>query len=109
MARIYKRGTVYWIQYYRGGKYYRESSGSDKLSDAKKLAKVREGAMAAGKFVNLNVEKTTFDAIAKDFITDFKVNGKKSLERAEIMVMHLTKFFKDTELSTLHHQRLNTT
>ena len=39
MARIYKRGNIYWIQYYRGGKYYRESCGSDKLADAKKIAK----------------------------------------------------------------------
>jgi integrase len=94
MARIYKRGSVFWIQYYRAGKYYRESSGSDRLSDAKKLAKSREGEMVQGKFINLKVEKTLFDEIAKDFIIDFKVNQKKSLERAEIMVMHLTKFFK---------------
>ncbi len=94
MARIYKRGNVYWVQYYRAGKYYRESTGSDKLNDAKKLAKVREGEMVQGKFINLKVEKTLFDEIAKDFITDFKVNKKKSLERAEIMVQHLTKFFR---------------
>ena len=93
MARIYKRGNVYWIQYYRGGKYYRESSGSDKLSDAKKIAKMREGEMAQGKMLNLKVEKTTFGDIAKDYVTDYKMNGKKSLERAEIMVMHLGKYF----------------
>ena len=94
MARIYKRGNMYWIQYYRAGKYYRESSGSDRLIDAKKLAKSREGEMVQGKFINLKVEKTTFDQIAQDFIIDFKVNQKKSLERAEIMVMHLQKFFQ---------------
>ena len=93
MARIYKRGNVFWIQYYRGGKYYRESSGSDKLSDAKKIAKMREGEMAQGKMLNLKVEKTSFDEIAEDYVTDYKMNGKKSLERAEIMVMHLGKYF----------------
>jgi integrase len=93
MARIYKRGNIFWIQYYRGGKYYRESSGSDKIADAKRIAKMREGEMAQGKVLNLKVEKTTFDDIAKDYITDYKMNGKKSLERAEIMVMHLSKFF----------------
>jgi integrase len=94
MARIYKRGNMYWIQYYRAGKYYRESSGSEKLSDAKKIAKSREAEMAQGKFVNLKIEKTLFDEIANDFVIDFKVNQKKSLERAEIMVMHLTRFFE---------------
>ena len=66
MARIYKRGNVYWIQYYRGGRYFRESSGSEKLSDAKKIAKMREGEMAQGKMLNLKVEKTIFDEIAED-------------------------------------------
>jgi integrase len=93
MARIYKRGNIFWIQYYRGGKYYRESSGSDKLSDAKKIAKMREGEMAQGKMLNLKVEKTIFDEIAEDYIVDYKMNGKKSLERATIMVQHLGKFF----------------
>ena len=94
MSRIYKRGRIYWVQYYRSGRYYRESTGSEKLSDAKKLAKVREGQMIQGKFINFKVEKTTFEEIATDFITDFKVNKKKSLGRAEIMVQHLTKFFQ---------------
>jgi integrase len=94
MARIYKSGNLYWIQYYRGGKHYRESSGSDKLTDAKKIAKAREGEMAQGKMLNLKVEKTTFDEIAADYVADYKMNGKKSLERAEIMVDHLKKVFE---------------
>ena len=36
--------------------------------------------------LNLKVEKTIFDEIAEDYVTDYKMNGKKSLERAEIMV-----------------------
>ena len=104
MARIYKRGNVYWIQYYRSGKYYRESSGSDKLADAKRIAKAREGEMVQGKMLNLKVEKTTFDEIAEDYVTDYKMNGKKSLERAEIMVMHWVNSSRDTVVSTLHHK-----
>lgn len=94
MARIYKRGNMYWIQYYRAGKYYRESSGSDKLGDARKLAKSREAEMVQGKFINLKIEKTSFDQIAQDFLTDYKVNGRKSLERAGYTVGHLTKLFE---------------
>ena len=107
MARIYKRGNMYWIQYYRAGKYYRESSGSDRLIDAKKLAKSREGEMVQGKFINLKVEKTLFDEIAKDFIIDFNVNQKKSLERAEIMVMHLQKFFQGYRAINITSQAVN--
>jgi hypothetical protein len=35
MGSIYKRGKVYWIQYYRNGKPYRESTKSKKEADAK--------------------------------------------------------------------------
>ncbi|MHB8108644.1 MAG: tyrosine-type recombinase/integrase [Syntrophorhabdaceae bacterium] len=94
MARIYKRGNVWWIQYYRSGKYYRESSHSEKRSDAVRIAKMREGDMAKGKNLNLKVEKTTFDDLAEGFISDYKLNARKSFERATIMAMHLGKFFE---------------
>jgi|SRR5271157_848807 len=93
MGRIYKRGRMFWIQFYRGGKYYRESSQSDRESDAKRLLRIREGDIAQGKFIGLKVEKTTFDQLAKDYITDYKMNGRKSLERAGFTVAHLKRFF----------------
>ena len=94
MGRIYRRGNMLWVQYFRAGKYYRESCHSDKESDAKRLLKLREGAIAAGKTPNLKVEKTTFDEIAADYVTDYKMNSRKSLERAEIMSNFLKRFFE---------------
>ena len=38
-----KQSAVYWIKYYRNGKPYRESTGSKKEADAKRLLKKREG------------------------------------------------------------------
>ena len=37
MGMIYQRGNIWWIKYYRNGKYYRESSKSNKKMVAKKL------------------------------------------------------------------------
>ena len=50
MGTIFTRNDIYWIQYYRGGKRYRESVHSEKESDAKKRLKIREGAIAEGRF-----------------------------------------------------------
>ena len=36
MGSIYRRGAVYWVKYFRNGKPYRESSRSDKETDAKR-------------------------------------------------------------------------
>jgi hypothetical protein len=37
---------VWWIKYYRNGRPMRESTESDKESEAKKLLKLREGEMS---------------------------------------------------------------
>ncbi len=48
MGSTYKRGNIHWIKYYRNGKSHRESSGSKKEADAKRLLKKREGEIAGG-------------------------------------------------------------
>ena len=45
---IYKRGKVFWIKYYSGGKPIRESTGTSKQKQAERLLKDREGRVAIG-------------------------------------------------------------
>lgn len=93
MGSIYKRGNMYWIKYYRNGKPYRESAKSTKESDAKRLLKKREGDIAQGKLPGVIFDKVTFDELEKDFLTDYKINLKKSLWRAETITNHLSWHF----------------
>ena len=94
MGSIFKRGNVYWIKYYRAGKPYRESTHSMKESDAKRLLKLREGQVAENRFPGLRVEKIRFEELAEDFLNDYKVNGKRSLARAEMSLKHLKAYFE---------------
>lgn len=89
MGMTYKRGNVWWIKYYRNGKSIRESSNSKSKMVADRLLKRREGEIAQGKVPGVFFEKTTFDQLAEGIIQDYKINGKKSLERAELSVEHL--------------------
>jgi integrase len=93
MGMIYCRGKTYWIKYYRDGKPYRESSKSDKETDAKRLLKIREGQCESGTFTGLKVERILFDELKQDIINDYKLNGRKSLERLENSLKHLTDYF----------------
>ena len=93
MGTTYKRGGVWWIKYSRRGKPYFESSKSSKEADARQLLKIREGNIAEGKFQGLNVERITFDELAADFLSDYRVNGKKAIIHAERYVKHLEKSF----------------
>ena len=70
MGAIYKRGKTFWIKYYRDGKPFYESSGSEKETDAKKLLKSREGSIVDHKFRGLKVERVLFDELAEDLIND---------------------------------------
>lgn len=94
MGSIYKRGEVYWIKYYRAGKPYRESTHSEKESEAKRLLKLREGHIAEGKFLGLKVERIRFEELAEDVVNDYKVNAKRSLRRIRQCLNHLLDYFE---------------
>ena len=66
MGSIYKRGNTYWIQYYRNGKAYQESSRSKKKMVARKLLEQREGDIAKGKIPGIHFDRITFDELVKD-------------------------------------------
>lgn len=93
MGCLYRRGKTYWIKYYRNGKAYAESSHSDKKEVAKRLLKKREGEIAEGKLPGICFEKVTFDELAEEFLTDYRINGKKSTRRAKGSVKHLEQSF----------------
>lgn len=94
MGSIYKRGNIYWIKYYRNGKPYRESSESKKESNAKRLLKKREGEISQGKLPGIYFDKVRFDELAEDFLADYRINQKKSLDRAQLSVDHLKGVFE---------------
>jgi len=115
MGMIYRRkwknkdgtmveGKTRWIKYYdRNGKPIRESTGSTKDADAKRLLKRREGEVSSGKVPGVYFDKVKFDELAEDFLTDYRINDKKSLWRAEINVNHLEGHFggmRVTEITT---------
>ena len=107
MGTIYKRGNTYWIQYYRNGKPYRESTKGSKEVDARRLLKKREGEIAEGKLPGIYFDRVRFDELAGDFLTDYRINQKKSLRRAEEAIGHLKGYFegfKASQITTPHIQ-----
>jgi len=106
MGSIYKRGKTYWIKYYRNGKPYRESVQSVKEADAKRLLKKREGEISAGKLPGIYFDKVRFDELAEDFLTDYRINQKKSLERAGHSLKHLRRAFEGVRVSDITTPRI---
>ncbi len=91
MGHIYRRKGVLWIKYYRNGKPYYESSHSGKKEVATRLLRRREGEISKGELPGIYFEKVTFDELAEDFLTDYRINGRDSLSKAERSVKYLKK------------------
>jgi integrase len=103
MGMIYKRGKTCWIKYYRNGKPFYESSRSHKETEARRLLKKREGEISGGKLPGIYFDRVKFDELAEDFLTDYRINQKKSLRRARGIMEHLRPHFGDlrvTEITT---------
>jgi integrase len=94
MGCIYQRGGIYWIKYYSKGRPYQESTRSDSESEAKRLLKLREGEIAEGKKPGVCFERVKFDEIAEDYLTDFRINRKRSIKKAEGYVKKLNENFE---------------
>jgi integrase len=102
---IYKRGDIYWIKYYKAGRPIRESSESNLERDAKTLLNRRMGAIAAGQPIAPRAERVRVDELLDDLITEYKVNGRRSLRRAEQSVAHVRDYFggyRAQSLDTAH-------
>ena len=120
MGCIYKRkwkdkntgkmiqGDVWWIKYYRHGKPYRESSKSDKITTAQRLLKTREGEIAEGKLPGIHFDKVTFEELAKDFITNYRVNARDTLTKAERSVKYLKETFGGMRVTDITTARVKT-
>lgn len=96
-------GDTWWIKYYRNGKAYHESTQSNKETDAKRLLKRREGEISKGEIPGIYFDKVRFDELAEDLLTDYRINGKKTLNDAVRYVEHLKEMFggmRVTEITT---------
>lgn len=76
-GRIYRRGRIYWIDYWCGGHNYRESSRSALERDARELLRKRLAEVNAGRPAPRG--KATVAELIADLETDYKLNGRKSL------------------------------
>jgi integrase len=90
---IYLRGTVYWIKYYKDGKPYRESTRTGDFEAAQTELAKRIADVTQGKTPNIQLNRVKFEDLSKDFLSDYRINEKKSLVRAERSANRLKGFF----------------
>jgi integrase len=98
--------STWYIRYRRGGKQYNESSGSTDRRVAEQLLLVRLGAVADGKWTPPKGDKTVWDELAADLVTEYTSNKRKSLDRLEDSLTHLRGYFGQQKAATITTARI---
>ena len=103
MGEIRKRGGVYWIRYCRDGRRYEESAKTDKHEKARDLLRQREGDGANGVAISPKIGRLRFEEAAKDLLTDYTINGKKSAKNLENTIIDgaLDPWFRGRRMAAL--------
>jgi len=90
------------MKYYQNGRARRESTGTDKEGEAKKLLATREGDVARGLPVSPRMGQIKIDELLEDTKTDYKVNGRATLKDLDgRCTNHLLPFFGGRKASSL--------
>ena len=107
MGCVYKRGQIFWIKYSLRGHPYLESSHSDREADAKRLLKKRLGEIVDGRFIGPKADKVLLEELLEDMLNDYRINGKRSLVKAQRSARHLINFFGDTRAMEVTTDKVN--
>jgi integrase len=94
---VFTRGNRFWIGYYHRGEYKRESvklvTGLNTRPAAKRLLRERLRTAGTAQFIGPQTERVTFEDLASLYLTDFRVNGRRSIVDAERNVRVLAAVF----------------
>ena len=106
-GRIYRRGSVWWVDYSFRGKRYRESTGSSRKGDARALIRRRMEEMGRGRLVGPQEERVSFEDLARWIEDDYRVEGRKSIAQLRGTLARLRAYFGDTRALDITTDRIN--
>ncbi len=92
-TREWRSSPTWWIAYSHRGRKIRESSGSPRRPAAVRLLKRRLGEIGRGQLVGPDADKLTFEDLRQMVLTDYQVNSRKSIRRAEDALSRLREVF----------------
>jgi integrase len=101
MGSLYLRGKTWWMKVYIDGKPVQSSTGTTKKMVAKAILAAEERRLEDQKIPGVRVIDSSFDDLVTLYLDDYKINGKKSIKRAEICVAHLKAEFGGRKSSAI--------
>ncbi|MGH7184652.1 MAG: hypothetical protein ACREJN_22115, partial [Nitrospiraceae bacterium] len=96
-----RRGDIYWIKYYSAGRPIRESTGTTKEKEAKRILKEKEGRSAAGLQPLPRIDRITYDELAHDLRLHYETTGTRELKEADTRLEALRPFFTGRRVASI--------
>jgi integrase len=106
---LYKRGQVWWMSFVCQGKHYRHSTQTTNKKLALEVFYKLKGEIAEGKLPGIFLKKAvTFEDLAEDFLTDYQINGRDTLNKAERSVKYLKTSFEGMRAADITTDKVKT-
>jgi len=83
------------------GKYIKESSGTEKRSEAQRFLKKRMEEVSGGNFVGRDVERITVDELYEDLVQDYRIKDQAVDWAESVWNVHLKSFFSGMRAANL--------
>jgi len=96
-----KYGSVFWVKYYVNGQPVRETTGTNKESEARRFLKEREGRAAVGQAILPRADRVRYEEVARDLREHYQATGARNLTEAETRLQHLDRFFQGRRVAAL--------
>ena len=105
---LQEASSIWWIQYYRNGKRYRESTGTADKRKAQRVLVRRLAEISTGAFNGPAVDRIRIAELADDFLRDYRINKKASIDDAEARWrLHLEPFFGQVRATAVTSELLD--
>ena len=100
---LYKRGRsgIWWMSFTCHGEYYRKSTEITDKKLAERIYGKVKGEIAEGKLPGIYFDKVTFDELAEDFLTDYRINKRDTLDKAKRSAQYLKDFFGEMKAADI--------
>jgi len=85
---------TWWAKYYVNGKAVRESTETEKETEARAFLKRKDSDAATGRPLLPRADRILYEEAAADLRTYYRTTGKRDMREAEKRLKHLDRFFR---------------
>ncbi|PYM44139.1 MAG: hypothetical protein DME12_00865 [Candidatus Rokuibacteriota bacterium] len=98
---------MWWAKYYVNGRAVRESTGTEKRTEAERFMKAREGCVATGQPILPRADRIRYDEVAQDLRAYYQTTGRRDLVEAQTRLKHLDRYFTGRRIASVGPTEVN--